>query len=421
MAQHSMADTPRESLVPIPRNGLRGASGVLLGLMLTLALATVGITLCAVSAASQTARTVAEAVSGVSAVLLIFHTWRIGRRAKGMLPVLVLVAALTAYVTDSLLPAALLIALICGITMGALALSVMTRKQAIWAPLLPIAAYVATLLYSRDLVASAACLLPLPAAWALALGTRRAAARENGPGRVGVICLTSLALTVSFVGMGAVILYRLLGTLDLSALKNALEAARENVIVWVTSAELPAETPDELRALLTRENVELMVNGTVNLLPGYIIALINVLAAVSQLLFQATLVSFGCGASLSDRVRVFRMSAVSCVVFLAAYLLTVIGNGDASTLWGTVAQNIYVILLPGLAFAGLLRLTAGIVRRHMGCFSLLALLLIPLMFLVAPLFLAATEVLGRGWGALSSKLHPPEDTGPTDTPPEDSL
>lgn len=419
MEQHSTADAPRSPLVPIPRNGLRGSSGVLLFLMLTLSLATVGIGLSWGQMTSRAALTAAEAVSGVSLVLLFLYTWRIAKRAKGVLPILLLVALLGAYIFDSFVPAATLLALVCAVTLGALALSILTSKQAAWAPLAPIIAYVATLLLCRDAVGAAACLLPIPAAWALSYGTRRSAERENGPTRVGVICLTSFTLTASLVGLAAVALYRTLGSLDPSTLTEALDAARESVITWITSMELPAELPDEMRDLFSRESAEAMVNGTVNLLPGYIIAAVNLLAAVAQLLFQAALVAFGCGASLSDRVRVFRMSAVSCAVFTAAYLLALIGNGETSTLWGTVAHNMYLILLPGLAFAGMLRLVAGITTRRMGCFSLLVLLFAPLMFLIAPPLLAAVEVIGRFGAFLGSKLRPPEDGTPPDGPPDD--
>ena len=414
--------TPNTTPIPIPRNGLRGFSGILLFFMLTLALTTVGIGLSLGQLTSHATRVAAEIISGASLVLLFLYTWRIANRAKGMLLVILLPVLLIAYVSSSFVLAATLLALVCAITIGALALSIVTKKQASWVPLVPLLAYVATLLLCRDAIAAAACLLPVPAALALSVGTRQSIEKKDGPTRVGVICLTSLALTVSVAGFAAIALYRALGSLDPTTLSAALDGLRESVIVWITSMELPADLSEEMRALFSRESAEYIVNGTINLLPGYIIAAINVLVAVSQLLLHAALVSFGCGASLSDRARVFRMSAVSCVVFTAAYLLALVGNGESSTLWGTVANNVYIILLPGLAFAGMLRFVAGITTRHrMGCFSLLALLLAPLLFLIAPLILAAVEVFGRLGAFISSKLRTTEDGGPTDTPPENHL
>lgn len=399
----------KPTLVPIPRRGLRGSSGVSLFFALVLAFSTVGIGLSYPFVTSATMRVVAEVVSGLSALLLILHMWRVAHRAKGVLPVLVLASLLIAYVSSSVIPAATSIALIAAIALGALALSIVTPRQVAWMPLVPILAYAITLVLCQDVVAAFACLLPLPAAWALSFATRRSAEREDGPTRVGSICIAALALTASVVALLALSLYRALGSLSPETITGALEAVREQAIVWITSVELPADTSEELRALFSRENAEWMVNATINLLPGYVIAAVNVLVAIAQLLLQASLVSFGCGESLSDRVRVFRMSAISCAVFAIAYIATLIGNGgEVSTLWGTVAQNVYVILLPGLAFAGLLRLLAGITRRGMGCFPVLALFFAPLLLITVPLLPAAVEVIGRFGSFIASKVRPPE-------------
>ena len=402
---------PKPSLVPIPRKGLHGSSGALLFIALVLAFSTVGVGLSSLFGliAAHAMQVAAEVFSGVSAFFLILHVWRVARRAKGILPILILVALLVAYVSSSMIPAAVLIALIAAIALGALALSVITQKQATWVPLVPILAYAITLVFCRDALAALACMLPLPAAWALSFATRRSAEREDGPTRVGAICIAALALTATVAALLALALYRALGSLSPETVTQALDAVREQAIVWITSVELPADTSEELRALFSRENAEWMVNATVNLLPGYVIAAINVLVAIAQLLLQASLVSFGCGESLSDRVRIFRMSAVSCAIFAIAYLGALIGNGgEVSTLWGTVAQNVYVILLPGLAFAGMLRLLTGITRRGMGCFSMLVLLFAPLLLIIAPLLPAAVEVIGRFGSFIASKVRPPE-------------
>ena len=110
--------TPNTTPIPIPRNGLRGFSGILLFFMLTLALATVGIGLSGAQMLSPTTRIIAEVISGASLVLLFLYTWRVASRAKGILPVLLIVALLTAYLSNSFVPAATLFALVCAITLG---------------------------------------------------------------------------------------------------------------------------------------------------------------------------------------------------------------------------------------------------------------------------------------------------------------
>ncbi len=406
------AETSREKLIPIPRTGLRGASGVFLVLMLALACTVVGIGICAMRTDSPVEATIAEVLSAASCVLLIIHTWKIARRAKGMMPVLIVLAGFMAYLTNSFIPSAVLLGLICGMATGALALSIMTRKQALWAALVPAAAYILTLVCSRDPIGAVACLLPLPAAFALSVGTARSAEREDGPNRVGVICLTSLLLTLTLAGMVALTLYRLLGSLSPDTLAAALDTARETAVGWITSVELPADTTEELRQLFSREYAETVVNFTINLLPAYIIVAVNLMATVSQLLLHAALVSFGCGESLSERVRVFRMSAISCIVFAVAYLMYLITGGAGGSLAGTVAHNIYTVLIPGLAFSGLLRLISGMTKRRMGCLIFLLIFLLPLIFLVAPVALALVETIGRFIAFLTSRIRGDDDSAP---------
>ncbi len=423
MEQNSTQKPPSAALVPIPRTGLRGSSGILLVLALTLACIVMGVGIGAMRTTSETEVLIAEIISGVGCVLLCLHTWRISRRAKGILPILALLAAFLSYLCNSLLPAGILVALVCGVTSGALLLSVATRKQFPLLPLIPIVAYGITLLCSRDPIGSVACLLPLPAALALSFGTRRSAESENGPGRVGVLCLSTLALSLSFGGMAALTLYRRLGSLSISTLTAALDAARESVIGWFLSVEIPEGTSEALLAFFTRENIEELVNYTINLLPAIIIVFFNLISLSAQLLLHAGLVSFGCGESITDRVRVFRMSAVSCVVFLIAYLTALFGNQEVSTLVGTIAENVYTILVPGLAFAGFLRLATGLAKRRAGCMIFLVIFFLPLALLMMPLLiaiiapiLAAVEVFGRLGAFLGAKLRPSDHTDNSQDP-----
>ncbi len=425
MEPNAARSTSSATPVPIPRTGLRGSSGILLFLAFTLSCAVMGITICAMRTTVAMEVRIAEIVSGVASVLLCLHAFRISRRAKGILPFLILAAVMLAYLCNSLLPAALLIALASGVASGALLFSVITKKQAVFLPLIPLLAYGVTLLSSRDIVGSVACLIPLLPAAALAFGTARSAADENGPDRVGVICLSTIALLLSLGGMAAISLYRQLGALDIQTLTAALDSVRESIIVRFTSYELPEGTTQALRDMFSRENVEMVVNYTVNLLPAIVIVLLNLISVVSQMLLHASLVAFGCGSSLTDRVRLFRMSAVSCIAFVVAYLVALFENAESSTLAGTVAENIYLILIPGLAFAGFLRLLAFITRRRMGCTSFLVIFVLPFAVLMMPVLLAVIapllailEVLGRLGAFLKEAFRSDEDE-PNDPPGSD--
>ncbi len=402
------------ALCPIPRTGLRGSSGIILYLLLTLASATIGIGICTYFGVSELWQLIAEGVSGVALVLFIIHLWRISRHVKGLRPIILVLAILLVLAAESLIPAAILMSLIFAVGEGSVLLAIAPGKQAVWFPLVPLVAFGIALLFGQNLVGAAASLLPFPAMLILAIATRNSAAREDGLTRVGVICATSAAFGATLLALAALGLFRALGSLTPETLTAFLESLRTAAIEAIVGMEVP----EELSEFTSRENAELLVNSVVNLLPGYAVVLINLLSVVAQFVQHAGLVSFGFGESITDRVRVFRMSLMSCLVFTIAYFMVIFSNAEASTLPATVAQNIYLVLLPGLSFAGMLRLFSIMTRRGpggMGCLFYF-IILVPILFVVAPVILAIVEVVGHIVSLISSRLKPPSDndSAPTD-------
>jgi hypothetical protein len=81
---------------------------------------------------------------------------------------------------------------------------------------------------------------------------------------------------------------------------------------------------------------------------------------------------------------------------------------------GTIAQNIYLLLLPGLALAGTSRATSSLARkgsRGMGCLFYL-IILIPCLLVIAPIIPAMLEVIGNLFNAITAKLKSSEDDDP---------
>ena len=405
-------------LSPILRSGIPGFPGILLGLLLTLSCTMIGVSLCALLPAVGFSEAPVRILAIATLVLLTLYTWRLTRTIRPIIITLILVGAAMLYLTGSVVLTAAYASLLFTIGEGSLLLAVITRKQMALIPLIPLVAYAATLVLTSDPLGAATVLIPFPPMMALAFGTRRSADREDGPTRVGVICITSLALGASLVAAVAVAVYHHLGTLDPTALLEALDSFRELLIQRITSAEipdgLPAETVAELEKMLTYSSAKNVVDSVFNLLPALFVVMVNLLSAAAQALQHAALRTFGFGDSITLRVRVFRMSLISCVVFLVAYLVALLENGDTSTLAGTVAQNVYTILLPGLAMAGMLRIMMSLARkgpRGLGCLFYL-LLLLPLLLIFAPFLLAAVEVIGHIVSAIAAAFKDPEDEDP---------
>jgi hypothetical protein len=176
-------------------------------------------------------------------------------------------------------------------------------------------------------------------------------------------------------------------------------------------------TPDLIELwneMRTYANVENTVNTVFNLLPAICTVTALIFATLCQSIQHAALRAFGHEDCVTDRVKTFEMSLLSCVVFLIAALSVMLSRGVHSTFFGAVAENIYIILLPGLALAGLLRVTRSLTKkgpRAMGCLFYVITLGFCLLFF-APIVLAATEVIGHVFEFISSKLRFEDDDDP---------
>lgn len=421
-----MTQTPRAPLptkpLPLKRNGL----SPLPSWLLSLAAIPAGLILPFLIGLSNGALPLsAGAADAIGIVLLILFgvLFVIFLRAgRGLIPLLVLLGFLLVQLTQSFLSAAFFIGLLFAVGTGSLLVAVSKRETLTRLPLILLVTYALSVLLCRDLLLALTGLLPFPAAVALAFGTRASAGSEDGPGRVGVICLTSLTFGLSAAAVAALLLWRRLGSLSLSTLTQLVDALRE---------QLCAAVADAMRAMndqvkepvfdVTEESVTNLVNGFINLLPAGLVVLCNLTAALGQMILHALLCSVGFSGSVRGRVKVFRMSLVSCIVFLTAYVvgLVAVGAGGSSTLVGTVAENVAIILHPGLALCGIIRFLVGMTRggRRGGCFVFflfIFIFIIPYIFLFMPFYEAVAAIIG----AIVSRIRPKTPDGGSGSDPD---
>ena len=406
--------TPKKAsapLCPIPRDGLQGAASPILYICLLLSSLLIGIGATFFDPTVETAAlSIPEFLASAAIAVLVIYLWRVTRTAKGTVPLLIALGVFLTYYTESIFPAGILCGLVFTVSAGSFLIAVQPKSRLAAIPIIPLLAYGITAALSMDFLGSLIVLLPWPAAWALAVGTRRSAGSEDGPNRVGVICSASLALGLTAVALLALSVYNSLGTLEPAVLAETIEAFREELILALHSQPLPdglsPELMEQWQKQLEYANVENTVNSLFNLLPAICTVTVFIFITVCQSVQHAALRAFGLGACVSDRVKAFEMSLVACVVFLAAYLVSLAEAGSVSSPLGVAAENIAVILLPGLALAGLLRLTRSLTRkgrRGMGCLFYLIILSFCLLIL-APYVLAAVEVIGHIFQSITSKL-----------------
>lgn len=284
-----MNPTPKTSpasLCPIPRRGIQGAAGIILHLFLLLASALLGVSATCFVPASEEAPGLPEIFAAAAILLLVFHLWRATRTAKGTLFLLITVGAFLTFYTRSIFPAGLLCGLVFVVGEGSVLISTQAKAHLPWIPLIPLLAYGVTALLTRDPIGALAALVPWPAAWALAAGTRRAAEKEDGPTRTGVICGTALALGLSLAVPLVIYLFQALGTLEPTALAEALESFRLELILSIHTQPMPEDLTPEMVELWEKmtayEAVENNVNNVFNLLPGACVVAVLLFSTACQ-------------------------------------------------------------------------------------------------------------------------------------------
>lgn len=425
-------ETPPLSVTPIPRHGIPGFSGFLLHLVLTISALMIPLGVTHFLGVPFMDATTANGLSLVYLIILLIYFWRTPKTghtptrkvSRGVTPMMIAASLFFYYFLGSLLPAAILFALIFVIGEGAMFLSTATGSQRILFPIVPLLAYGVTLfLFGRYDIALLS-LIPFPAAMVLAAGTRSSAGSDKGMTRVGVICLTSLVFGATLLGLTAWFLYQRLGTLRPSVLFEQLNILREKTVAALVSIKLNIGGKVSQPLLGKEDEVANIVNGIINTLPGTLVALINFVSAMAQMVTLSGLRAYGFETSVSQRVREFRISVVSAVMFVLAWIvaLVAVGKNTSSTMVGTIAENLTIVLMPGLALAGFFRFLRSMAKkgRGPGCFIFLIFLLVPFLLLSIPMILAFYEVALSIFGPIFAKLKHPNDKDQTPPSPKRS-
>lgn len=391
----------KEFPVPINRKGLPVQPLWLLSVLSVLSAAALACGLAWGTGVVTVPATAVQAVAGTVCLILLFYLFRVLRTMRWTPILLLLISTGLLYTTGTLAAPAMLMALLCATGFSALLLAVADKATLTRLAFIPLAAYGLSLALCRDPMLS------------LAFGTRASAEREDGPGRVGVICLTSLCLGVTTLGIAALLLSRRIGSLSPAHLGALLDNLRTELSLrLVTLTQQLAEQIPQLSALTEKQALNI-INSAINLFPGTAVMLCNLCAALMQVLLQGSLCAFGYADSVRGRVRLFRMSLMSSCVFLVAgilWMVTSLASSDSS-LAGTVAQNIVIILHPGLSLAGILRILRNARRRQAGCFPIFLVLFIPCLLVYASTLLAVYEAISSILGAILARVRPPHGDG----------
>ena len=207
--------------------------------------------------------------------------------------------------------------------------------------------------------------------------------------RISTICRMSLGIC-AVIGIGFLItLYSLYGSISMEITRDFMDAMRTAITSSLISAT------DKMAELMNTTDIPLgdlnayvavAVSSTFNLLPALIIVTANVLCYFIHSMFLGLY-------AVTDEERkqvipmlTFDMSLISAIVYLTALILSFALVSDKVALWGAVAENMMLILAPGLILTALGALKMLTTRKGPSCFGSIIYMLVifSLLSLSAP-------------------------------------
>lgn len=248
---------------------------------------------------------------------------------------------------------------------------------------LPVVAYALAALITSDPIRALLSLLPLALAAVFALCLYFYIAHTDAV----VIGTGVLLLLLSLTGIGALAYF---GMLDGNPLTVFTDAVRGAINAgFAEMFELYAEAGIEMP--LSDELVTLFADALINMLPALFIVACTVLCYLAWRTLLCLLIAWRTLPRLPQRIAALNVNLSTAIVFALTYVLALIGNSEAITLFGTVCQNLSLILEPVLALVGFHMLFGGGRNKKRSCLT--TLLIFAVIFLLFNSILSALDLL----------------------------
>ncbi|MBE6577363.1 MAG: DUF2232 domain-containing protein [Ruminococcaceae bacterium] len=185
--------------------------------------------------------------------------------------------------------------------------------------------------------------------------------------RVSAICHVSAGICLGIVVLLGIFVFSIYGSVSMSALRTFVDEIKHQTVVMMNlvideMASAMGELPIDLKSY-----VEMAVQTVFNLLPAIIIIIGNVFAYVMHSMILSV-----CFSSDEDRKEVlpllsFEMSLVSAIVFIISLVLAFLLVAGDMAFYGAIAENVMLILCPGLILTTLGALRMLTTRKGPSC------------------------------------------------------
>lgn len=302
--------------------------------------------------------------------------------------------ALTWFYSGSIVLAALVCSVIMSVGISAFLIKTVSSKWLVcFVPLI----YLIALLFSQSPIKALLSLVFIPAAVVLGLSV------SGKTGRVTVICRVAVVLALTGIVMLAVYLLIRNGSLSFGSIIESTNNMFDKMLVYYTSQyasfadRYQSMGIDPLTQAVSPDDAMRYTRAVFGLLPALSIIGINCIAFISYQVTVSLFAASGQTKYLTRRSLSFSMSWVSAVVYLIAYIVMFIASYSNSAMVTLVSENIYLMLLPGLVFTGVLVLLGKSENGRRHTFWLCAVILLtfmsPNLSLALAAFIGATTII----------------------------
>ncbi len=277
--------------------------------------------------------------------------------------------------------------------------------------LLPAVSVITVYLASRQGLGVALAILPVPVACTLTWCTRKKLSR------VPAICRLSCCISLCVLAIALCIVYMLAGEISISAIRSLIDSARTALVAMLDGALMQmelllGESLSALGGIDLSSFTKTLAASVFNLLPAIVITVANILAYLVHSL--ALSVEYGrvlpetLAKDSPERREIaeqmsFDMSLVSAIVYIASLVLAFLFVTEKTALYGTAAENLLLILAPGLVLTAISGVRALSMQKGPSCLG--TLVYIGLIFMVASLSPIVIMAVALGGAVLIIMAH----------------
>ncbi len=257
---------------------------------------------------------------------------------------------------------------------------------------IPLLSFGAAYFMTRSLFFSSLSLIVFPIAYCLYV------VFSKGHGKVSAIC------SLSFVTGAFLIIYLLCwiylkdGSIGITTIKAFVASLRGGLISKLADSLVFAYSQISETGIGINYATEIstsLVASVFNFIPALFVLTMYVISYVLHALYVSLMVAQPENAENVKKAMTFKMSATSAVVYMVAFVATLILAYDGSELYATVAQNVSMILQPGLILVAFAFMSEYMRGKNTSCLGFIAYLAVFfLLFNIPSLVLTVASFAG---------------------------